>query len=268
MDTRYFKQSGFSLVEVTVALFILGLLVMGGVGLLSAERGGYALKQSRESTDDLKQHLLNFLAVNHYLPCPDINGNGYENRSSTTFTCELKPNQNSPFGGVPFHELGIQKTQVKDAWGNPIRYAINSEAIQADKICDPHSAASYFCNRFAPAFSLQKTPPFTGERGAGNLYVCNEKASRCSGKLSSAKLAKNGVSVVLVAYNQDGQTVLENCNGASTVNRENCDDDIYYQQSPVSVTRSAITDDYIQTISGYEIKRVLPTMPTTVIGTP
>ena len=260
------QQGGFSLVEMAISLFILGLLVTGGVGLLSAERTNSALKQSRDTTDNLKQHLFSFLNVNHYLPCPDTNGDGYENRSITNFTCEAELGRSTPFGGVPYHDLGITQSQVRDAWGNLIRYAVNAETILADKVCNPQSSASYFCNQSPPAFNLQHTPPFSGERGAGNLYICNESATSCSGNPSSAKLVKDAVSVVLVAYNQDGQTVLEACNSATGATRENCDDDIYYQQVVTSVTRTTITDDYLQTISGYEIKRSLANLVPIVIS--
>lgn len=263
------KQRGFSLVELAVALVILALLLTGAVALLSAQKNTQALKQSRDTTDSLKQHLLNFLTVNHYLPCPDTDGDGYENRSNTTFVCKRQIGKNSPFGRAPYHDLGIPQTQVKDGWGNFIRYAINTETTQADKICHPQSSASYFCNQSAPTFNLQQTPPTAAERGSGNLYICNQNATTCAGTPSTAKLAKSGISAVLVAYNQDGQATLADCTAAylSALNTENCDDDIYYQQVlAASARRSAVVDDYLQTISGYEIKNRLSSLPVIAVG--
>lgn len=260
------KQKGFSLVEASVVLLVMALIAGGAISLMSAERSTEDLVESRERTIDLKQQLMKFLMVNSYLPCPDTDGDGYEDRSATNHTCQTQSGKSRPYGNVPYHDLGIKLSDARDKWGNFVRYAVNAETTQAYKICDYQSSASYFCNQSAPAFSLQDTPPVAGNRGTGNFYVCNESASSCSGTPNSNNLLKDEVSVVLVAYNEDGHETLANCSSATGASKENCDDDLYYHQAQVTVTDNAMFDDFIQTISGYEIKRSMYALASIPIG--
>lgn len=54
-------------------------------------------------------------AGNRYLPCPDTDGDGRENRVLITKRCEL------PYGLLPWVDLGVAP---HDAWGNRLRYEV------------------------------------------------------------------------------------------------------------------------------------------------
>jgi hypothetical protein len=53
-----------------------------------------------------------------YLPCPDTNNDGKEDRIAATLKCSAA---NSAEGALPWSDLGLQAT---DAWGNRLRYRV------------------------------------------------------------------------------------------------------------------------------------------------
>uniref|UniRef100_UPI0035674D65 hypothetical protein n=1 Tax=Thiomicrorhabdus sp. TaxID=2039724 RepID=UPI0035674D65 len=71
---------------------------------------------------------------------------------------------------------------------------------------------------------------------------------------NSANLDLNTASVVLVAYNQDGEATLNDCNSQNVASKENCDIDLYYHRATASNEDNRFFDDVIVSISGYEIK--------------
>lgn len=246
-------QKGFSLVELSIVLVIVAIALVGLLAPTSEQRAVNKQKQSQSLVLDLKSQLLQFAVINKYLPCPDTDDDGLENR--TAGVCDQS------WGRAPYLTLGIDQTAAQDAWGGFIRYAINTQAADSVSVvvCDPTSSASYFCMA-APGtarFTLLDTPPIMNNLGAGNYTVCNNTVASCSGTPASSALAHQAASVVLVAYNQDGVNTLANCGSASGATAENCDTDEYYHQATKTKGDDSgvgFFDDVIEVISGYEIK--------------
>jgi prepilin-type N-terminal cleavage/methylation domain-containing protein len=66
---------------------------------------------STTNTDTVNGDLT--LSTRHYLPCPDTDGDGRENRTGSACT--------SPYGLFPWVDLG---TAAQDAWGNRLYYSV------------------------------------------------------------------------------------------------------------------------------------------------
>ena len=108
------RQTGFSLLELAIALMILAL-VLGGMlnplgSLLDARKraeAGTGLERTREA-------LLGFAMINGYLPCPatatDPNDNRYGLEDAS---CDTDP---AAEGYLPWRTLGLPET---DPWGLP-----------------------------------------------------------------------------------------------------------------------------------------------------
>jgi len=254
-------NKGFSLVELMVVLAILGLVFVGFSSSLGSFNHSSSIEESKGTQANIKKQLLNFVVVNKYLPCPDTTGDGQENRNGSRCSADI--------GGVPHRNLGLEDEDVQDDWGNPIRYAVNTDADDAGVICDITSSASMFCNEGIgrsvsstgvvgniPWFSLTDTPPFAANPGAGNYFVCNEVASTadCAGTPTSANLITDSAVAVLIAYNQDGATTLANCAGTTNATNENCDTDNLYHQQTHSYSDAARFDDVITYLTGQEVK--------------
>ncbi|MDG6778656.1 type II secretion system protein [Thiomicrorhabdus sp. zzn3] len=244
------QESGFTLVELTIVMLIVGIALVGLLTNTGTVRHVQKIKETETSLNKIKQELLSYGRVHKFLPCPDSDHDGRENRVGQ---CSVS------VGTVPYLDLGIQREESLDEWGNPFRYAINTDATDSSLICDKRSSASFFCDQGAnitPWFTLTDTPPTAADRGSGNYYICNANTTTCNAATvaNSANIELNTASVVLVAYNQDGFAALNNCASQNAASQENCDIDLYYHRAVASNQGDQFFDDIIIPISGYEIK--------------
>ncbi len=240
-------QSGFTLVELAVVLVIMGLLLGGALTGISMQRENAKYASSGERLDQVKQALLSFVLINKYLPCPDTDADGVENRAGDSSCSSIT-------GAPPYQTLGLTQQDVADSWGNALFYAINAQANTIGSMVDTN-AASYFNSLSAPVFNLD-TPPTQALASAGDYRVCNQGAATCNAGTAAADIEADQQSVVLVAFNQNGLQTLANCNALDAQEQENCDGDAFFMQRSI-ITRGAVFfDDQIRTLSGYEVKAV------------
>jgi len=111
-------MSGFSLLEMALALVILSLM-MGW--LMTPLRVQHALQKYQQTEQRLyaaQQALLGHAIIYHYLPCPDTDQppDGWENVSANQ-SCAGEE------GVLPWLQLGLVAT---DAWGRFLRYRADS----------------------------------------------------------------------------------------------------------------------------------------------
>ena len=248
------NQNGFSLVEIMVVLAILGIVFVGFSGGLSSFHHSSEVKESQNNLTNIKKQVLQFGMVNKYLPCPDTDGDGLENRIGLACAAIT--------GNAPYLDLGLKEPAVRDAWGNFIRYAVNTDSDDAGLICDKTNAASMFCNAgnatLTAWFNLTETPPLTGNPGAGNYFVCNQNTTTCNGAPAAINLESDTAAVVLVAYNEDGAQTLASCLTQGGAIQNNCDTtDNHYHQAARTNEAVAFFDDDVVFISGYEVKAKL-----------
>ncbi len=117
------KPRGFTLTEMAVVLAILALLIGGMILPLSAQQDLRHNAETRKLLADVADALHGFAASHSasdgkpFLPCPDTDGDGAENRSATPGPCT---NQE---GGLPWGTLGLGR---QDAWGNTLRYRVSA----------------------------------------------------------------------------------------------------------------------------------------------
>lgn len=126
-------QRGFTLIEMAIVLVIITILIGGLAMPLSAQIQARRIAETRQTLLEARDGLLGF-AMTHpavtpgkrYLPCPDTNGDGVEDRSGTACTGNLG---GVSFGWLPWVTLG---TASQDAWGNRLRYVVKSQFANAD----------------------------------------------------------------------------------------------------------------------------------------
>lgn len=241
LQTKRQRQSGFSLVELAIVLAIIGILMGGAMMGISIQREHAKYESSSQRLAQTKEALMSFSLINRYLPCPDINGDGHENRNGNQCA--------RVYGRVPYLILGLTKADVSDSWGNPLVYQINQKATVA---CS-QSEASYFCNSAPPRFTLM-TPPVQNSPLAHHLRVCNQSAGQCNGATLSSAIEADRQTVVLIAYNENGRITWTQCGKAAPYERENCDGDAFFSRRPINTQADRFFDDQLETISAYEIK--------------
>ena len=111
-------MEGLSLIEVAIALAVSALLLGGLMVPLAAQIDRYRLRETEAALGQALEALLGYAAAHdNRLPCPDIDGDGTEDRPGTAA---------SPCRGVegelPRATLGIPG---RDGWGRPLRYRGN-----------------------------------------------------------------------------------------------------------------------------------------------
>lgn len=110
----HLRPKGFTLVELTIVLVIVGLLIGGLSTALVVQQDNAAIRETRQNLATLNDALIGFAVANGRLPRPATSGtNGLEMPScGTEAQCT---------GFVPWQSLGINKT---DSWNRLIRYSV------------------------------------------------------------------------------------------------------------------------------------------------
>lgn len=130
------SNKGFSLIELSIVLFIVTLLLGGLLPTVSGQIEQKRTAETLKQLDEIQQALIGYAISHDRLPCPASDTtNGMEDPVAVSGTCT------HPYDGfVPAATLGIttgvdlqgRKGFAVDAWGNRIRYAVtqaNSKAF-------------------------------------------------------------------------------------------------------------------------------------------
>lgn len=277
--TSKFKQ-GFSLLEISVGLLILGLSLTYFSGIFQLMSETEREKNERVNIYKVQDALNTFLAVNMFLPCPDTDNDGHENRSDT-IKCDDRE------GYLPFKDLG---TDAVDAWGNPYYYRVNQQAANDLDIRDVCKSASvmgrsglkllgdlrlcpdsniYYCSESGcnsacdalcqsidPRGSVQEppyfhlaTPPFGALAGSYNLQIYPQSATPYddSNGYPFGGDGGNGTVAIAISWGANGDQVYRYlgsdpaCTGGSVAELENCDDDRMFVDTKTGENRDFIT---------------------------
>jgi len=121
-------ESGFTLIEMAVVLFVVALLLGSLLVPLITQVEQRQISDTQKSMEEIKEALIGFAIANRYLPCPDTTGDGVAD-PATAGTC---PNVE---GFIPWSTLNVAQG---DPWGNRFRYRVTSEFTNTpptDGIC-------------------------------------------------------------------------------------------------------------------------------------
>ncbi|HTJ97072.1 MAG TPA: prepilin-type N-terminal cleavage/methylation domain-containing protein, partial [Rhodocyclaceae bacterium] len=205
------RKHGFTLVELAVVLFIISLLLGGLIISLPAQLDQKNNAETRQLLNDSKEALIGF-AMTHsatdgslkpYLPCPDTDNDGKENR-------DAGGGCTSQEGNLPWADLGLGQT---DPWGNHLRYRVSSSFAKSDvgfslatsptlKVCDVAPAPS--CTGVAtslPAIVLSH-----GKNGLGAINQSGAANSSPSGPDEAANADSDDTFVMHLPSDATGNT--------------------------------------------------------------
>ena len=164
------SMKGFSLLEVSIVLLIMGLLLSSVLQPFGAQLIERQRKQTRLQMLEIRDALLGYAAANHRFPCPLA-------RANVVADCSLT------HGFVPAAELGVagsydENGLLVDSWGNPYFYSVsNSDA-------DGNGMADFTTTRGMQEVGMQQL--------IAEFEICNASAN-CSHKRA------NQVPLVLVS---------------------------------------------------------------------
>jgi len=116
------QRRGFTLVEVAIVLVIVGLMMSAFLMPLAAQLDSRNYRESREKLEEIKEAIIGFALShtagdgNQYLPSPDTNGDGAEDRLALGGGCA------NDEGELPTQELGVITV---DSWNNKYIYRVS-----------------------------------------------------------------------------------------------------------------------------------------------
>jgi type II secretory pathway pseudopilin PulG len=178
------SATGFTLVELTVVLFIVALLLGGMMNTMSFQREQQSVKETQRRLDEARDALMGYAAANGRLPCPaSPAATGVENPDNGG-ACA------NPWNGfLPAVTLGITQVDAQgyalDGWEHPLRYAVTTANS----------------NAFTTANGIKTA--WSGVLNA-DLRICNT-ATGLTGSGASAECANNTTlsnSAVAVLYSR------------------------------------------------------------------
>lgn len=112
-----FRQRGFSLLEMTVVMAIVGFIAVLVPRLVSDVATMQTTVKSESPHAVGEAALLGYALANHRLPCPDTSGDGVENCGGTARR-----------GGLPYRSLGLPAPLLNGS-GFPFEYAVARGAL-------------------------------------------------------------------------------------------------------------------------------------------
>ncbi len=234
------QQIGFSLVELSVVILVVGLLGIGSISVFSEKKTHVQWQESDLKLKLVKKHLINYVNFNKFLLCPDANGDGFENRSANG-SCLVSA------GTVPFNNLNLSLADISDSWGNLFRYVIDRGATNIANMTNcPIDSACFFNNMAPPVFDLT-TLPVMGQSGVNNLRVC--RVVNCNAATAGTNIDGDDFIAVLISLNENGN-IVKNLDVAENLN--NTDFQFFVR---TEYSEAPYFDDLIQTISGNELKK-------------
>ncbi len=132
------SQRGFTLIELSVALAVIGVVVAGGLSMSTSMVDRNAYVQTGKQMDEVEKALAAFVAANGRLPCPATVNTattaanfGEENRNAATGACNIAPvpgtgGRNVIVGGLPVRTLGLRNRYAADEYGHRYTYAVTA----------------------------------------------------------------------------------------------------------------------------------------------
>ncbi|WP_157753554.1 type II secretion system protein [Thiomicrorhabdus chilensis] len=267
------NQKGFSIIEITIGLLILTLVLAGFNGIFGLVFDTDHKMEEQKNMARIHDSMRTYLSVNAYVPCPDTDGDGLENRSVSSGVEVCVDRE----GTLPFNDLGVPE---KDAWGNPYYYRVHQRAESSTYVndsCEPASVlgkagtrsqadmwlcpdtniyycaditASSNCNDVCSSTCTNTTDPrpTTNVTLPPFFHLATPPFGGVSGSLNiivndeNGNQKSEGVVATVVSWGANGKEVnRDNCTGGTSDEMENCDDDRVFVDTQTGENRDFVT---------------------------
>jgi len=124
------KQAGFTLVELSMVILIMGL-ILGGLAMpLSTQLQNQRIGETRDQLAETEAAIQGFAIINGHLPCPATPG-------SSGLAAVAGGGCVVQHGFVPSSTLGLAGPRntdnlLLDSWASPLRYSVSASDTDAD----------------------------------------------------------------------------------------------------------------------------------------
>jgi prepilin-type N-terminal cleavage/methylation domain-containing protein len=217
-------QCGFTLVEIAIVLFIVGLLTRTLLEPIAIAQKHRQFDLTRSELQQVKDSVHAHLVAHGYLPCPHAGSKVNQLSSDHTSGVECEVLE----GSVPAVLLGLSGAidsngSLLDVWNRPYRYAVS---------LSNHTTKG---NQRFPDWTTRGEASNVGLRYlSSNLVLCVEPSQAACAK---NKVRANNLAFVVLSLGQDVS--------ASGAQLENQDGDETYIINPLSIRADSPFDDQI-----------------------
>ena len=231
--TMHQRQTGFTLIEISIVLFILALVLGGLLPSLSSQVEQRHLTETSSRLDEIKEALIGYAIINGRLPCPASSSSNGKEDPAGGGTCNHAHDNNSY---VPAVTLGLSGTDssglIEDAWGNPIRYGV----------------ADGSSNAFTTSISGIGISNI-GSSSIANLDVCSSASSSITScSVSNSTLTSNAIAVIY-STGKNGGSGGTGADEAENPNVNSTDSDHVYVSHDITATSGNTFDDLVTWLS-------------------
>jgi len=248
MKMKYSAPQGFTLIEMTMVIFILGLLMASFLDPLATRVEQEERNNTQIQLDEIEEILYGYVLQNNYLPCPDcsdtITGNcatvntndpddisdGVEDILANTCATET--------GNLPWGALGVKGT---DEWSNNFTYRVD------DTFADRNNATT-------DGTPYSAGPPIVQPNCQNKSATLNVSFSLCSdGEIiildaAAGNTVAINIPAVVVSHGKNWS------NAPSPDETENTNGDVTFVEKVYSSTTGSEFDDMLIWISPHILR--------------
>lgn len=182
------RQRGFTLLEMAIVVFIVGMLTAGLIGPVQVQLEARDRRKTLDYMEQVAESLYGYALTHRRVPCPDTNGDGMED---PPFTLGTGGDCDAETGFLPFAELGVDPG---DAWGNHLTYRVREKQFTfpaQNTTCDGATADE---------FDLCSTGNITIVTRGDNVATTGTTESKFAFNAATA----DNVAAVLVSHGRNG----------------------------------------------------------------
>lgn len=212
------RARGFTLIEIVVVLFILGIVVSMAAAITSALMSTQRLSTTTTRMQAVDTAIVQFVMQQKRLPCPadgripsGAANAGVERRDAATGTCNVNGPNTEQHGVVPWASLGLGESDATDGWNHRLTYRVQQALVANSALdmswCDPAGteagAGPSACNIACTSTALPScTPPgkFLNTKG---LEVHDAKGTGTI-IMNPAGIPSTGAAYVVVSAGSSG----------------------------------------------------------------
>ncbi|MDH5516907.1 MAG: type II secretion system GspH family protein [Gammaproteobacteria bacterium] len=219
---------GFTLIEITIVLIVMGLILGGVIKTVGVQRQQLKRDETRQILQNINQALIGFATTEGRLPCPDTDGDGIENPQNPDNTTSCDDDE----GFLPFVDIGVGG---QDAWGNGLRYRVRGTGNLSFANLPPAIDGGGNTTALDASFSMADN---------GNIRIEDR----------GANLIANDIPAVVISYGENGRRTIAGgfpcaANFPSSIEDENCNDDTTFLDDDYSSVTAAGYDDLVMWVS-------------------